>query len=80
MTTDEPDFIPVGPVRPGSIYVSYDLHKALGYLAKSAKIRREEVAERVLMAWLETNHKPILDHIEKQRRAEEEFQKTVNLK
>lgn len=57
------DFRPSGPVRPNSIYVSWRLFKALGYVARCEGCTRDDVMDKVMLAWIAEKHPLVLAHI-----------------
>lgn len=65
------------PVRPTQIYVSWQLFKALGYVAKKTGGTREDAAEAVLRAFVFREHSGILEWLEKREQEEKEFVKTL---
>lgn len=71
------DFQPTTPPRPNSLYISWQLHKALGYVAKKTGGTREDVAEVVLRSFLIGQHSDVLEFLEKRELEEKAFVKTL---
>lgn len=71
------DFRPSGPVRPGAIYVSWRLGKALNLLASSMEKTREELTEAILEGWLKHNHPEVIAWVDQRDAAEKDFQKQL---
>lgn len=73
------DFQPTGPIRSGSIYVSWQVRKALNYIAAASKdaeaCTADGVADKVLSEWLAANHAPIMAWLERREAEEKEFKK-----
>lgn len=75
--SQEIDFRPTGPVRPNSIYVSWRLHKAFGYIARKTGLGREDLVETVLAAWVAAEHPEIEAWITQREAEEREFTKKL---
>lgn len=73
----ETTFKPSGPVRPGSIYISWALGKSLNLVAHSLGKTREELAETVLLGWLKHNHPAVMQWVEQREADEKAFIKNL---
>lgn len=73
----EVDFKPSGPVRPNTLYTSWRLHKALGYVARKTGRTREDLAEVVLSTWVAQEHPEIEEWIKQRESDEETFLKKL---
>jgi hypothetical protein len=68
--------------RPNSIYVSYEVRKALWLIAKSGdakgqKLTADEIADRILSNNIKENHPQILEHLRDIQKMEKELLKTL---
>lgn len=72
-------FKPSGPVRSGTIYISWRLGKALNLLASSMEKTREELTDAILEGWLKHNHPNVIEWVDQRDAAEKDFQKTLAL-
>lgn len=71
------DFKPSGPVRPNTLYTSWRLHKALGYVARKTGRSREDLAEVVLGTWIAQEHPEIEAWLKQREDEESAFQKKL---
>lgn len=71
------EFRPSGPVRSGSVYLSWALGKSLGLVAHSMGKSREELAEAVLSGWLKHNHPYVMEWVEQREADEKAFIKKL---
>lgn len=75
----ESEFKPQGQTRPNQIYVSRDLFKALGFVARKEGRTREDVAEAVLNMFMAQAHPEIVVWLKKREAEETEFVKGLKL-
>lgn len=71
------DFRPSGPVRPNTLYTSWRLHKALGYVARKTGRSREDLAEVVLGTWIAREHPEIEAWLTQREDDEQAFQRKL---
>jgi len=67
--------VATGPVRDSSIWVSWQTLKALRMIGKASEIPPDALANDVLRAWLLEKHPTVVQHIEAQQQAADDFQK-----
>jgi hypothetical protein len=66
--------------RPASVYVSWPLFKALGYVAKASDVSRDRLAHQIILAWLQANHSDVLAFLDKREDEENEFRDQLKTK
>lgn len=66
-----------GATRDSQIYVSWRVRKALSYIPREQDESIDSIAEAVLKEWLEKNHQPILDHLNKQNDEDKAFRASL---
>lgn len=71
------DFRPSGPVRSNHIYVSWQLFKALGYVARKSDRTREKLVELVLRTFVAQEHPDILAWLKQREDEEQAFIKNL---
>lgn len=75
--SDDYSFAPKTPMRPNTLYTSWRLHKALGYVARKTGQSREDLAEMIIGDWLAKAHPEIVAWVQKRELDEHEFVKKL---
>lgn len=71
---------PSTPTRSTYVYVSWELSQMLKYAAKKEECTREDLFEKVMLAYLIEKHRNVVDWVDSRAKAEGEFVKGLTKK
>ena len=72
--------VATAPVRNDSVYIPWQIRRALTMIARAKEMPADALASDVLRDWLTAQHPEVVAHIEAQQTAGNEFEKQLKAK